>query len=163
MTATIHNMVIIGTGPAGLTAAIYGARASLDPVVFAGLQPGGQLTITTEVENFPGFENGILGPQLMKDMTAQAQRFGAKIEYEEITKVDLSGPVKTLWVGQREIKARAVIICTGATARTLGLAGEAELMGKGLSTCATCDGFFFVAKRLQWLAEATRLWKKPPT
>ncbi|NRA65246.1 MAG: thioredoxin-disulfide reductase [Pseudobacteriovorax sp.] len=148
MTEKIHNVVIVGTGPAGLTSAIYTARANLEPIIYAGMQHGGQLTITTDVENWPGFENGILGPKLMQDMTAQAERFGTKIEYDLITKVDLEGPIKTLWAGDKEIKARTVIISTGATARTLGLEGEAELMGKGLSTCATCDGFFYRNKKV---------------
>ena len=143
-----HDVVIVGTGPAGLTAAIYAARAALNPVIYAGIQHGGQLTTTTDVENFPGFENGIQGPKLMADMTAQAERFGTKVIYEEITKVDLSGKVKTLFAGDKEIKAKTVVIATGATAKTLGLSGEKELMGRGLSTCATCDGFFYKNKRV---------------
>lgn len=148
MSTEKYSVVIVGTGPAGLTAAIYCARASLNPVVFAGMQHGGQLTITTEVENFPGFENGIMGPQLMTDMTAQAERFGAKIEYDMVTKVDFSEPVKKLWIGDRLVLADAVIISTGATARTLKLERESELMGRGLSTCATCDGFFYKDKKV---------------
>lgn len=148
MSVEKYPVVIVGTGPAGLTSAIYCARASLNPVVFAGMQHGGQLTITTEVENFPGFENGIMGPQLMTDMTAQAERFGAKIEYELVTKVDFSEPVKKLWIGDRLVLADAVIISTGATARTLKLERESELMGRGLSTCATCDGFFYKDKKV---------------
>ena len=148
MTDKIHNVVIVGTGPAGLTSAIYAARANLEPVVYAGMQHGGQLTITTEVENWPGFENGIMGPELMKEMAAQAERFGTEIIYDLITKVDLSGPIKKLWAGEQMIQARTVIISTGATARTLGLEGEAKLMGRGLSTCATCDGFFYKNKKV---------------
>lgn len=148
MTSQIHDVVIVGTGPAGLTAAIYAARASLKPVVYAGLQHGGQLTITTEVENFPGFENGIMGPKLMQDMAAQAERFGTKIVYDQITKVDFSGAVKKLWAGDDLIEAKAVIISTGATARTLELSDEDKLMGRGLSTCATCDGFFYRNKKV---------------
>lgn len=148
MSQEIQDVVIIGTGPAGLTAAIYNARANLNPTVYAGMQHGGQLTITTEVENFPGFENGIMGPKLMQDMAAQAERFGTKIIYDQITKVDFSGKVKKLWAGDEEINAKAVIISTGATARTLGLEGEAQLMGRGLSTCATCDGFFYKGKKV---------------
>ena len=144
----ILDVVVVGTGPAGLTAAIYAARAALNPVIYAGMQHGGQLTTTTDIENFPGFENGIQGPKLMQDMTAQAERFGTKVVYDEITKVDLSGDVKTLFAGDKEIKARSVIIATGATAKTLGLEGEKELMGRGLSTCATCDGFFYKNKRV---------------
>ncbi len=148
MTSQIHDVVIVGTGPAGLTAAIYAARANLNPVIYAGIQHGGQLTITTEVENFPGFENGIMGPKLMQDMTAQAERFGTKIVYDQITKVDFSGSVKKLWAGDELIESRAVIISTGATARTLKLADEDKLMGRGLSTCATCDGFFYRNKKV---------------
>lgn len=146
MTVLSQEIVIIGTGPAGLTAAIYAGRANRKPYVYAGLQHGGQLTITTDVENFPGFENGIMGPKLMAEMSAQAERFGAEIIYDQITKVDLSGTVKKLWAGEQEIHAKAVIIATGASARTLKLEGEAQLMGKGLSTCATCDGFFYKGK-----------------
>ncbi len=148
MSIEVKDVVIVGTGPAGLTAAIYCARASLKPVVYAGLQHGGQLTTTTEVENFPGFENGIMGPKLMADMTAQAERFGTEVIYEMVTKVDLSGDIKKLWLGETEVHAKAVIISTGATARTLGLAHEKELMGRGLSTCATCDGFFYRGKKV---------------
>ena len=142
----IQEVVIVGTGPAGLTAAIYCARASIKPTIYAGLQHGGQLTTTTEVENFPGFENGIMGPKLMEEMTAQATRFGTEVVYDTVTKVDFNGDVKKLWVGDELIQARAVIISTGATAMTLGLAGEEKLMGRGLSTCATCDGFFYRGK-----------------
>lgn len=148
MTATINDVTIIGTGPAGLTAAIYAARAALNPVVYAGVQHGGQLTTTTEVENFPGFEHGIMGPKLMTDMTAQAERFGTKILYEEITKTDFSAQPLKLWAGDKLIESRTVIIATGATAKTLGLKTESTLMGRGLSTCATCDGFFYRNKRV---------------
>ena len=148
MSESIENVVIIGTGPAGLTAAIYTARAALKPIIFAGLQHGGQLTTTTEVENFPGFENGIMGPQLMADMTAQAERVGARVEYEEVTSVDFSKRPFKIVTTDRETHAKAVIISTGATARTLGLPNEAELMGRGLSTCATCDGFFYKDKHV---------------
>ena len=116
-----NEVTIIGTGPAGLTAAIYAARAALNPVVYAGVQHGGQLTTTTEVENWPGFEHGILGPKLMTDMTAQAERFGTKINYEEITKVDFSSQPLKLWAGDHLIESKTVIIATGATAKTLGL------------------------------------------
>jgi thioredoxin reductase (NADPH) len=141
--STVHNVVIIGTGPAGLTAAIYAARASLNPVIYAGTMHGGQLTTTTEIENFPGFEHGIMGPKLMNDMTAQAERFGTKIVYETITKIDASQRPFKLWTHDTEFQAHTVIIATGATAKTLGLPDEAKLMGRGLSTCATCDGFFY--------------------
>ncbi len=145
---SINEVTIIGTGPAGLTAAIYAARAALSPVIYAGIQHGGQLTTTTEVENFPGFEHGILGPKLMTDMTAQAERFGTKIHYEEITKVDFSSQPLKLWSGDTLIESKSVIIATGATAKTLGLKTESALMGRGLSTCATCDGFFYRNKRV---------------
>ncbi|MBP9708412.1 MAG: thioredoxin-disulfide reductase [Oligoflexales bacterium] len=144
----MNQVSIIGTGPAGLTAAIYCARAALEPVLYAGLQHGGQLTTTTEVENFPGFREGIMGPQLMQDMTAQAERFGADIIYEEITRVDFSQRPFKLWAGDKLIQSQTVIIATGATAKTLGLPNEAKLMGRGLSTCATCDGFFYKNKRV---------------
>jgi thioredoxin reductase (NADPH) len=146
--ASPNQVTIIGTGPAGLTAAIYAARAALNPVVYAGLQHGGQLTTTTEVENFPGFEHGIMGPKLMTDMTAQAERFGTKIIYDEITKVDFSSQPLKLWAGDKLIESQTVIIATGATAKTLGLKTESTLMGRGLSTCATCDGFFYRNKRV---------------
>lgn len=148
MTQKIHNVVIVGTGPAGLTAAIYTARANLSPVIYAGLLHGGQLTTTTEVENWPGMEHGIMGPKLMEDMTKQAERFGTEIIYETITKVDFSGDVKKLWIDDQEIQARAVIIATGATAKTMKLEDEARLMGRGISTCATCDGFFYKNKKV---------------
>ena len=146
----MENVTIIGTGPAGLTAAIYTARAGLKPVVYAGIQHGGQLTTTTEVENFPGFAEGIMGPQLMQDMTAQAERVGAKIIYEEVTSVDFGTPskLKITTSNGTETESKTAIICTGATARTMGLPGEKELMGRGLSTCATCDGFFYRGKKV---------------
>lgn len=148
MTQKIHNVVIVGTGPAGLTAAIYTARANLSPVIYAGLLHGGQLTTTTDVENWPGMEHGIMGPKLMEDMTKQAERFGTEIVYETITKVDFSGQIKKLWIDDQEIQARAVIIATGATAKTMKLEDEARLMGRGVSTCATCDGFFYKNKKV---------------
>ncbi len=143
----MNEVVIIGTGPAGLTAGVYAARANLHPVIYAGLQHGGQLTTTTEVENFPGFSHGIMGPELMNQMTAQAERVGAKIIYDEITRVDFSGSPFKLWASDdRPILTKTVIIATGAKAKTLHLPNEAKLMGRGLSTCATCDGFFFKGK-----------------
>jgi thioredoxin reductase (NADPH) len=144
----MNQVTIIGSGPAGLTAAIYAARAGLEPVLYSGLQPGGQLTTTTEIENFPGFEHGIMGPQLMQNMQAQAERFGAKIVADVVTKVDFSGATHKMWVDDKLVESRAVIICTGATAKTLGLPEEARLMGRGISTCATCDGFFYRNKRV---------------
>jgi len=148
VSSKINEVTIVGTGPAGLTAAIYTARAGLAPEIYAGVQHGGQLTTTTEVENFPGFAHGIMGPQLMADMTAQAERVGTKVIFEEITRIDCSTQPFTLWSGDRSFRSKTVIIATGATAKTLGLPGEAKLMGRGLSTCATCDGFFYKNKRV---------------
>lgn len=139
-----ENLVILGTGPAGLTAAIYAARANLNPLVIEGMQAGGQLTITSEVENYPGFPKGILGPELMIGFRQQAERFGARFVVGEVTKVDFKNPQSLkLSTDKETYEAKTVIISTGASANLLGLPDEWRLMGKGVSTCATCDGFFF--------------------
>ncbi len=143
------RLMILGTGPAGLTAAIYAARANLEPLVIEGNEPGGQLTLTTEVENFPGFEDGIMGPELMNNMRAQAEKFGAEFETGWVTSVDLSKRPFHVTVNEEDqYEADSLIISTGASARLLGIKGESELIGKGVSTCATCDGFFFRNKRI---------------
>lgn len=140
----IHPCVIVGSGPAGYTAAIYAARANLSPVMFTGKDPGGQLMITTEVENYPGYPQGVRGPEMMDDFRNQAERFGTKIHYEFISKVDFTGPVHTLWTENGdEIKAHTVIIATGASAKWLGLPSEKKYMNVGVSACAVCDGFFY--------------------
>jgi thioredoxin reductase (NADPH) len=140
---TIRKIIIIGSGPAGLTAAIYAARGRLEPLVIEGYQPGGQLMITSEVENFPGFKEGIMGPDLMMEFRAQAQRFGTELITKDVTKVELTGDIKKVWVDDDLYEAHTVIISTGASANLLGLKNESRLMGRGVSACATCDGFFF--------------------
>ena len=145
----IHHCVIVGSGPAGYTAAIYAARANMHPILFTGAEPGGQLMITTEVENFPGYPEGIHGPQLMDDLQKQAARFETDIRYEKITAVDFKGPIHKLWTESGEIiSAHAVIISTGASAKWLGIESEQRLNGYGVSACAVCDGFFFKGKEV---------------
>ena len=144
MTKEDIKLVIIGSGPAGYTAAIYAARAGLNPVLYTGGQPGGQLTITTDVENYPGYPEGINGPQMMIDFQKQAERFDTDVRYGQVTSVDFSSyPLKLVVDEKNEVTAQAVIISTGAAARYLGLPSEQRLMNKGVSACAVCDGFFF--------------------
>src|SRR6478752_363216 len=141
--STVHDVIVIGSGPAGYTAAVYAARAQLKPLVFEGTQFGGALMTTTEVENYPGFREGITGPELMDEMREQALRFGADLRMEDVDEVSLTGDVKSVTVGDETHHARAVILAMGAAARHLGVPGEEALIGMGVSTCATCDGFFF--------------------
>ncbi|MDE2770347.1 MAG: thioredoxin-disulfide reductase [Bacteroidota bacterium] len=142
--AAHHRVLIIGAGPAGYTAALYAARANLAPVVYTGLEPGGQLTTTTDVENYPGYVDGVLGPAMMEDFKAQAVRFGAEVEYGEVTHLDLSQrPIKVVVDEETGVLADTVIVATGASARYLGLENEKRLLGRGVSACATCDGAFF--------------------
>jgi len=149
MEQNILDCVIIGSGPSGFTAAIYAARADLKPELYTGLEPGGQLTTTTEVENFPGYPTGITGPEMMMDLQKQAERFDTKIHYEMITRAEFSnevGGIHKVYAGNKEILARTVIISTGATAKYLGLDDEKKYAGGGVSACATCDGFFYKGK-----------------
>jgi thioredoxin reductase (NADPH) len=139
----IRKVIIIGSGPAGLTAAIYAARGKLNPLIIEGYQAGGQLMLTSEVENYPGFKDGIMGPELMMEFRAQAERFGAEFITKDVTKVELEGNIKKVWVNDELYLTESVIISTGAKANLLGLENESRLMGRGVSTCATCDGFFF--------------------
>jgi thioredoxin reductase (NADPH) len=142
-----HELVIVGSGPAGLTAAVYAGRANLQPIVVEGIGAGGQLMLTTDVENFPGFPDGILGPELMMKFREQAERFGAEFVTADADRVELAANgAHGVWVGDRELRARSMIITTGASARMLGLPAEQRLLGHGVSTCATCDGFFFREK-----------------
>jgi thioredoxin reductase (NADPH) len=143
-----RTVVILGSGPAGYTAALYAARADLEPLVLKGLEAGGQLMLTTEVENYPGFPDAILGPELMDSMEKQATRFGAEILAQTVTKVDLSSAPFGIWAGDQEWRARTLIVATGASAKWLGVPGEEKLRGRGVSACATCDGFFFRDREL---------------
>jgi len=139
----VRNLIIVGSGPAGYTAAVYAARANLKPLVIEGVTSGGALMTTTEVENYPGFPDGILGPELMDNMRKQAEHFGAEFITDDASRVALEGPVKSVWVGETEYRANAVILATGSAWRPLHVPGEQELLGRGVSSCATCDGFFF--------------------
>jgi thioredoxin reductase (NADPH) len=147
-TVDVRNVVIIGSGPAGYTAALYAARANLRPLVLKGIDAGGQLMLTTDVENYPGFPEGIIGPELMELMEKQAARFDAELLHQAATRVDLSEAPFGIWSGDEEFRARSVIVATGAKAKMLGAPGEQQLLGRGVSTCATCDGFFFRGQEL---------------
>jgi thioredoxin reductase (NADPH) len=141
--AEVRNLIIVGSGPAGYTAAVYAARANLRPLVIEGAQSGGALMTTTEIENFPGFADAIMGPDLMDNMRKQAERFGAELLTDDATRLELAGDIKTVYVGETAYQAKAVIVATGSAWRPLGVPGEKELLGHGVSSCATCDGFFF--------------------
>jgi thioredoxin reductase (NADPH) len=170
MSEEIKKCVIIGSGPAGYTAAVYAARAGLDPIVYTGEEPGGQLMITTDVENYPGYPEGVMGPQMMEDFRKQAERFGTEVILEKIIKVDFTGPVHKIWSESgKEIQAHTIIIATGASAKWLGLPSEEKFKNKGVSACAVCDGFFFKGQELAIVGggdtaaeEATYLSKLSP-
>ncbi|MCW5936269.1 MAG: thioredoxin-disulfide reductase [Fimbriimonadaceae bacterium] len=143
-----HNVIVVGSGPAGYTAALYAARANLQPLVLAGPEPGGQLMITTDVENYPGFPDGVMGPEMMDLFRRQAERFGSQIEHDVVTRVDLSARPFRVWTAEKEHTGKTLIISTGAVAKWMGVPGEVEFGGHGVSACATCDGFFFRGKRI---------------
>src|SRR5262249_41563555 len=145
-TDEVRDVIIIGGGPAGYTAALYAARAELSPLVIEGFQWGGQLMITSDVENYPGYADGVMGPEMMQDFRRQAERFGAEFVTDDVTKVDFSERPFRVWVDRDEYRARSVIVATGASARWLGLESEQRLQGRGVSACATCDGAFFKEK-----------------
>ena len=156
-------MVIVGSGPAGLTAAIYAARANLEPIVIAGYAPGGQLMITSDVENYPGFPDGIQGPELMAAFRDQAERFGTRVVDVDIDRVDLSERPFRMWARGNEYRGQSVIVATGASALWLGLDNETRLRGRGVCACATCDGFFFRDARSPSSAAATRPSRRRPS
>ncbi len=144
----MYNVIIIGSGPAGLTAAIYAARANLNPLLISGMERGGQVTLTDDLENFPGFPDGLGGFEMYQLFEKQAQKFGTEFVYDTVTKVDLTGEIKKVYTADKTYKAKSVIIATGSTPKRLGVPGEEELIGKGVSYCATCDGFFFTGKHV---------------
>jgi thioredoxin reductase (NADPH) len=146
--SNVHDLIIVGGGPAGYTAALYAARANLRPLVIEGFNWGGQLMITSDVENYPGYPDGVMGPEMMAEFRRQAERFGAEFVTDDVTRVDFSGQPLRLWVESEEYRARTAIVATGASARWLGLPGEQQFQGRGVSACATCDGAFFRDKEL---------------